>query len=342
MAKSSSKPVDETPKALTHLNGPDPLERVYLFYGEDSYMVNKLIEAAEKKRFKGKPTDPLSWEVYRSDETTAQTAIESVRTISMFGGPKVVVYRDIDKINESDLQKIADYVQSPVRAHLILTASSIDGRKKTWKTIKESAYSVQCPNLDDRNVVEYIQASSKPLKVSSEAAAVLANCIGPNRALIERAIEKLSLAIPADQEITPQIVEEHVIDTRERSIFELTKAITKRNIPSALEALRVLIDQKQEPVAINGILARHARMMLQVRLGRDKRLSDNEIVQKTGIHPFAIREYNEAISNYSLAELYQFESAVFETDRSLKSKPVPPIHQLSKLIMSLMKVPKTP
>ena len=335
MAKSTSRQSDESAVALKHLAGPDPLERAYLFYGEDMSLINKLIDAVEFKRFKGKGTDPLSWEVYRANETPAQQALESVRTISMFGGVKVVIYRDIDKLCEADLLKIADYLQNPVRAHFILTATSIDNRKKSWKSIKDHTYSVQCANLDERNINEYILAICGKLKFTSDAVDALANCIGPNRALLERAIEKLSLAIPPDQTITPETINEHVIDTRERSVFELTRAITKRNIPDALAALRILLDQKQEPVVINGMLARHARMMLQIKLGRDKKLSDNEIVKQTGINPYALREYNEAIRNYSLPELFRFQSDVFETDRALKSKPVPPIHVLSKLLLSL-------
>lgn len=335
MAKSSSRQTDESAAALKHLTGSEPLERAYLFYGEDISLINKLIDAVEYKRFNGKGMDPLSWEVYRANETPANQAIESVRTVSLFGGTKVVIYRDIDKLCESDLQKISEYLQNPVKAHLVLTATSIDNRKKSWKSIKEHSYSVQCANLDDRNVNDYISAICGKLKFTSDAVDALANCIGPNRALLERAIEKLSLAVTADQTITPETISEHVIDTRERSVFELTKAITKRNIPNALEALRILLEQKQEPVVINGMLARHARMMLQIKLGRDKKMSDNEIIKQTGLNPYALREYNEAVRNYSLPELFRFQSDVFETDRALKSKPVPPIHILSKLLISL-------
>ncbi|MBO4349590.1 MAG: DNA polymerase III subunit delta [Proteobacteria bacterium] len=338
MAKQN---IDESVQALKHLTGPDPLERVYLFYGEDCYMMDKLVDALEAKRFKGKKSDPLSWEVYRADETEAQKALESVRTFSMFGGAKVVIYRDIEKLPEADLQKIAEYTKSPAKAHLVLLAGKIDSRKKSWSEIKKNAYCANCAPLSDRNVVDYIRTTAKNLKLGPSAAEALANSIGPNRALIERAIEKLTLAIPEGQTITPEIVEEHVIDTRERSIFELTKSLTKRDIPSALNALRILIDQKQEPVVINGMLARHARMMLQVKLGQAQNLSESDIAQKAGINPYAMREYLEAARNYSLGELYQFHADVYETDRALKSKPVPPVLVLSKLIMKLQKTSAT-
>lgn len=335
----AKKATDESLQALRHLSGSDPLERVYLFYGEDSFIIDKLVTSVSFKRFKGKDVDPLSWEVYRAGEVDISKPIDAVRTVSMFGGPKVVIYRDVDRLNEADLQKIVDYVKKPARAHLVLIASKIDARRKSWTEIKKAAYAVNCPVLDERNVSEYVQSAAiaKNLQFDGFAADALANCIGPNRALIERALEKLELATSKDQLITPEIIEEHVIDTRERSIFELTKAITKRNIPLALEALRALIYQKQEPVVINGMLARHARMMIQVKLGKQQKLSDHDIAQKAGINPYAMREYLEAANNYSLSELYKFHADVFETDRSLKSKPVPSPIVLSQLLLSLMK-----
>lgn len=337
----AKKTADESLQAFRHLTGSDPLERVYLFYGDDSFVVDKLVGAVSAKRFKGKAIDPLSWEVYRAGEVEVSKPIDAVRTVSMFGGPKVVVYRDVDKLNETDLQKIVDYVKKPARAHLVLIAAKIDARRKSWTEIKKAVYAVNCPVLEERNVSEYVAsaAASRNLKFDTFAADALANCIGPNRALIERALEKLELVISQDQLITPEIIEEHVIDTRERSIFELTKAITKRNIPLALEALRALLYQKQEPVVINGMLARHARMMLQVKLGKQQKLSDNDIAQQAGINPYAMREYLEAANHYSMAELYKFHADVFETDRSLKSKPVPSPIVLSQLLLTLMKPP---
>ena len=87
------------------------------------------------------------------------------------------------------------------------------------------------------------------------------------------------------------MIEENVVDTRERSVFELTKAITKRDIPSALNALRTLIDQKQEPVAINGMLARHARLMLQTKIAMSLKMPESEIIAQTGVTPYGLREY---------------------------------------------------
>lgn len=333
MAKQA---VDESMVALNHLSSDEPLQRVYFFYGEDTFMIDKLIDGVQAKRFKGKSVDPLCWEVYRADETPVSRVLESVRTISMFGGVKVVVYRDIEKLSESDVSQILTYAENPARAHLVLVAVKIDSRKKSWIDLKKKTFSVQCAPLSERNVNEYIRTAGKNLQFAQGAIDAIANCTGPNRAMIERAIEKLELAV-GKAPITPELVEAHVIDTRERSVFELTKSLTHRDIPAALEALRVLIDQKQEPIVINGMIARHARMMLQVKLGQSQRIPDAEIAQKIGINAYAMREYLEAVRHYSLSELYMFHADVYEADKSMKSMPIPSSLVLEQLLLSLCK-----
>ena len=339
MAKSFSKAAaDESAQALGHIQTAEALDSVYLFYGEDGFIIEKLIQAIQDRRFNGKPVDPLSWEVYRAGEIESRKVIDSVKTRSMFGGPKVVVFRDIEKLNEADLEPLVTYTKSPAKAHLVLVASKIDARRKSWTEIKKNAFSVSCAQLSERNVSEYIRNSAKAHKLNLNADAVdaLGNFIGPNRALIERAFEKLTLALKNGELITPEIVEEHVVDTRERSIFELTRAISERNIPAAIQAMHVLLEQKQEPVVINGMLARQARMMLQVKIGLQQKMSPDDIGQRIGVNSYGMREYLQAVPKYSIAELYQFHAAVYETDRTLKSKPTPNELVLSNLLMSLI------
>ena len=333
----SKQSVDETVEALDQIRGGSPLERVYLFYGSDDFLLDRLVEAVCRRRFGDGPVDALSLETYRACETDVGYVLDSVRTVSMFGGAKVVVYRDVEKLCESDRQKIVEYSEHPVRAHLILVAAKIDLRRKSWTLLKKRVRSVSCAPLTDRTALNYVMDEAKVRHVALErhAAEALVNFVGPNRSLIERALEKLSLAVPSGTKISPEIVEEHVVDVRERSVFELTKAVTERDVCGALSALRVLLDQRQEPVMINGLLARHARLLLQVKLGLSRRMSEAEIAEQAGINAYAMREYMSAMPKYSLADLYRFYASVYEADRALKSKPVPASLVLSKVLVEL-------
>lgn len=363
MAKSNDKEKKRKPddfKSVRNAIRNNPLEKVYIIYGEEAYLRDKVIDEIAKKRFNGGDIDPMSWEVYRSSEVGAQKVVDATRTISLFGGTKVVIYHDIDKLPVADIAILANYAANPVRAHLILTATKLDsparGASAKSKSAKgapsKTALLQQLANcartyyfapLIEKDykpeVSNYIKftASEKKLRINSQAVEVLRDLIGPNLALIERAIEKLYLAYGSDRVITPDMVEEQVIDTRQRSVFELTKAISERDIVKAMAALHILLAQDQEPVAINGMLAMHARRLIAVKRAQKTGASDADITKAAGISQYALdNEYKSAAGKYSLTELYQFHADIFDADRSLKSKPMPAELVFSRLLFNLI------
>ncbi len=336
----------------------EPLEKVYLICGEDAHLREKIIAEIAAKRFKGAEIDPMSWEVYRSNETDAQKVIDAVRTVSLFGGPKAVVYRDIDKLTPAEIAKLAQYASAPARAHLILTAAKTDAHARgasgektsksapsktaVWKQLIDNARVIRFMPLPENDykgeINAYIAFAAEEKNVAMTPAAVdaLKGLIGANRALLDRAVEKLSLAYGEKTPVTPEMVEEQVIDTRERNVFELTKAISARDLPNAMTALRVLLAQDREPVVINGILAMHARRLIAVKRAVQRGCGDAELAAAAGVSVYALREYKPAVSRYTLRELYRFHADVFDADRSLKSKPMPPELVFSRILLNLI------
>lgn len=370
MAKSNDKEKKRKPddfKSVRNAIRNNPLEKVYIIYGEEAYLRDKVIDEIANKRFKGGDIDPMSWEVYRSNEVGAQKVVDATRTISLFGGTKVVIYHDIDKLPVADIAILANYAANPVRAHLILTATKLDSpargasaksksakgtpsKTALWQQLANNARTYYFAPLIEKDykpeISDYIKftASEKKLRINSQAVEVLRDLIGPNLALIERAIEKLYIAYGSDRVITPDMVEEQVIDTRQRSVFELTKAISERDIVKAMAALHILLAQDQEPVAINGMLAMHARRLIAVKRAQKSGASDADITKAAGISQYALdHEYNSAAEKYSLTELYQFHADIFDADRSLKSKPMPAELVFSRLLFNLIqKKPNEP
>lgn len=368
MAKSNDKErKSDDFKSVRNAIRNNPLEKVYIIYGEEAYLRDKVIDEIASKRFKGGDIDPMSWEVYRSNEVGAQKVVDATRTISLFGGTKVVIYHDIDKLPVADIAILANYAANPVRAHLILTATKLDSpargasakstkaakgtpsKTALWQQLANNArtyYFAPLPDYDKagQNNFIWFTASEKKLRIDSQAVEVLRDLIGPNLALIERAIEKLYLAYGSDRVITPDMVEEQVIDTRQRSVFELTKAISERDIVKAMTALHILLAQDQEPVAINGMLALYARRLIAVKRAKKTGASDADITKAAGISKYALdHEYNSAAEKYSLTELYQFHADIFDADRSLKSKPMPAELVFSRLLFNLIqKKPNEP
>ena len=96
----ASKVLDETPEMFRHLESDETLEAVYFFYGEDTFLIDRLRKAVIRKRFGGQEPDGLNYEQYWAGEADVMTVLTAVRSISLFGEKKLVIYRDIDRLKE--------------------------------------------------------------------------------------------------------------------------------------------------------------------------------------------------------------------------------------------------
>ena len=331
----ASKVTDETPEMFRHLESDAPLEPVYFFYGEDSFVIDRLRKAVIRKRFGNHQPDSLNYEQYWAGETDVTTALAAVRNVSLFGEQKLVIYRDIDRLKEDDLARIVAYISKPARACFVLTAGKLDMRKKSNAALcKNCPKSVCCPLLEDRDydhsaVDAFIAEEAKriSLRIDPPAIELIRAFLGPNRGMIVEALEKLSIAVGSQGQVTAETVREHLVDIRERGAFELASTLTKRDLSAFMLSLRALIDQKQELVAINGTLAGKIRQLLLYKLCQEKRMSQNEITQTLGLNGRqafpVLKECGQASGLYSMAELKRLHRILFDTDRALKSSSIP-------------------
>ena len=334
------------------------LEKVYLLYGEDAFLRDKIIREIAEHHPEYVRSMILAGAILKLNTHTrllSQTANLCKRFIPYMVLYKFYAHLIMPRPPIGDIAILAEYAAHPVRAHLVLTATKLDSPTRAasakstpsktalWKQLAENACAycfLPLPENDYKGEINaYIEfaAEEKQLPVEPQAVDVIKNLIGPNRALIERAIEKLCLAFGNQRPITPEMVEEQIVDTRERSVFELLDAVSKRDLVKAMTALHVLINQDQEPVVINGMLATHARRLVAVKRAMQNGADDDEITQITGITSYFLRkDYKPAANRYSLAELYRFHADIFDADRSLKSKPMPAEFVFSRVLMNLM------
>jgi len=370
MAKAKEQ--DEFPKMLSHLTSSEPLERVYLFYGEDHFRIEQLVQAVIKRRFGDATPDKLNFEQYHASDTSFSAVIDSVRNVSLFGGTKLIIYREAEKIDKketssdkkssskNDLDRLLDYVKSPVRAHLVICVNVTQDSdfhkkpnmtKKAWQDIKSHVKSANCLPLgaglwkDEeklRAVQDYIvsEAPQYKLKFENDAVLLMAEFLGANRAIITRFLEKLSLIVEPGKPVTREIIDTHVADIRERRTTELSACIFRRDCVGMLKLLDILSDQMkiEQMVMVNSAIIRPVSQLLQFRLYAEQGKSDENIAAEMGMQVWMdqFKNCRSGAKLYSLAELKLLHRACFETDLALKSSVVPKDLVLSRVLMKMI------
>lgn len=161
----------------------------------------------------------------------------------------------------------------PESNHLILTAAAVDRRKKLFKVFSSVGRILNFSKI--KGVARQQEA------VMEMAAGILENCgkrlspgawnaLGRKTGFSLResfgAIEKLITYAGERSIIEAEDVEAVIGRTKDETVFDLTGALSARNLPAALRALKDLLDQGNPPLMIVAMIAREIRFLLHARL----------------------------------------------------------------------------
>lgn len=303
------------------------LAPVYLFHGAERYLVDRAVEDVIRKRFGDDEPDPFSYEPMRGSDVDGRRIVDACRTVSMLGGQRLVVVREVDALDDSELELVAQYAASPSkRSVLVLTAVKVDGRKKTWKALKKHGNEVLFEQLYRDQMPDWIvrQGRRKGLQVDDAAAEALAEAVGADMTLLNLALEKLALLVGQDgRRVGVEQVRAAVAETRERSVFELTDALSRRDLEGSLMALASLREHGQDYIPITFMIARHVRLLMKVHSGQRRRLSGRELASYVGVSSFFLKDYASGARRFDTAQLVALHALLYEADRQLKSSRLP-------------------
>lgn len=241
---------------------------------------------------------------------------------------------------------------------LILTAETVDKRKKIFKIIAETGEvvyfgktlkeSAQKGNLI-KEAQKLLQNYDKKLTTAAWTALGKKTGWELRRSMVE--LEKLIFFAGDRHLIEENDVEEVVGRTKEESIFDLTSALGEKNQLAALTALKALLDQGMHHLMVLSMLIREIRFMLQARILVDaKKLSFFKINMEFGWfqknvypaldeiaqpfvnidglifsqHPFVVYNVWRNCGRFSRQDLVTFLDELLEIDRAFKSSATDP------------------
>ena len=184
------------------------------------------------------------------------------------------------------------------------------------------------------------------MKIEPDAARELVDALGGDMMMISNELEKLMLYVGEKNRITLGDVETMVLAAKQRSLYELTDAISSKDRVRALEVLDAILSSGDgEEAAIGHIymLAKTFRQMLVIleRNVRDQRMLWAALWQGFRVPPFAADDIIKQARRYkSRRDLTRAIRLVAKADLALRSNPVSKRMVLERLVMDLTTEPK--
>jgi DNA polymerase-3 subunit delta len=210
---------------------------------------------------------------------------------------------------------------------------------------------VELARVDESDAIKWVmaQAEARGVRFDADAARELADALGADMMMVASEFEKLCLYVEGKGRITLGDVETMVLAAKQRSLYELTDAISQRDRTRALLLLHGLLNASDggEDAAIGHLymLARTFRQMLIIleKNVRDSRAIWAVLWQGFRMPPFAAEDLIRQARRYkSRRELTRALRLVARADLELRSSPANKLLVLERLILALATEPAHP
>lgn len=298
---------------------------IYLLLGDEQFLVHEAVQLL-KHRSVDAATIDFNCDVFDVGETPAASVKDAAEMLPMMSARRLVVYRGVDNLKDKDWEVLFALFDNPVESTtFVLTAESLDKRKKSYKKVADSAVVVELKRPYENQILDWIDylAYRAGLRVNREAAHLLKQFVGTNLTELNNEMAKLREYIGDRKEVEPADVLQVVSQTRVDRIFDLTDAIGRRDKVHALHSLANLLDQGQSEVGVLAMITRHFRILSQLKDGQRGGLSGQRLATAAGIPQFLLGQYLEQIRHWDENKIQRTFNVLQDTDRALKSSSVP-------------------
>jgi DNA polymerase III subunit delta len=353
---------------VAEIASPATLRPGYVLIGDEIFLYDRCRKAVLSTLA---PEDTRDFCLHDLDlaDTSIFEVLDRAQTPSLMAPFQVLFVRNLKTLygrgsKKEEFAAIDAYFRSPNPQALILFVADhlripTDLRKMDYQdkeryerireTLGDWCGFVELARVEESDAIKWVttSAESRNVRFDPDAARELVDSLGADMMLIASEFEKLLLYVEGKNRVTLGDVETMVLAAKQRSLYELTDAISAKDRPRALLLLHGLLNASDggEDAAIGHLymLARTFRQMLIIseKNVRDSRAIWQVLWQGFRMPPFAADDLIKQARRYkSRRELTRAIRLVARADLELRSSPANKLLVLERLILDLATEPK--
>lgn len=299
----------------------------YLLHGTESYRLKKKLEELVLVNDSNNQGMNTFYYDVSANDFSWKNVLEEAWMIPFFGEKKTMVLQNplfltgSGSLNEKDAVLLEQYLnQSCPSTDIIFYGDmeQLDQRKKITKLIQKTCRVFTMQRMEEREFHSYVVQMLKVNQVTlnQEALQELMDRLPLDMEVLHHELEKLVLF---GKKITKEDIEHLVCRPIDEDVFHLVNAVVQRDLKQALHRWEDCQVLNKDPIYLIVLLASQFRLMSQVRILMDRRLSEQQIVQQLKAHPFRIKKAREAVSSQTSQRLLEILNQLADLDQKLKN-----------------------
>ena len=342
----------------------------YVLLGDEAYLQQQcrrgMVEALIDPQFREFCVSEIDL-----SEATVFDAIDQVSTPSLMAPFQIIFVRNVRLLYQRGAKKeefaaIQKYLRLPnPQAVLVFVADHLhiphdvrrmdmqdkDRYERIRETLGDFCGIVELSQPDEADAIRWAveTAQIRGAELQPDAARELVDALHGDLMRVASELEKLLLFVDQKKKITLADVEQMVLSAKQRSLYELTDAISAHDAARALLLLQGLLNASEsgEDGAIGHLhmLARTFRQMLVIveKNVRDSRGIWQALWPGFRVPPFAVDELIRQARRYKTRrELMQMLERIARADLEIRSSPPDKTLVLERMVIDLARVEKTP
>jgi DNA polymerase-3 subunit delta len=338
------------------------LKPAYVLIGDEAFFRKQCRDAVLQYLV---PAEMRDFSLYEMDLAESEVAevLDRARTPSLMAPFQVFFVRGVKQLygrgsHESEFTAIEEYCQNPnpdalivfIADHINIPADlrrmELDDKnryERVRETLGQYCGIVELARVEESEAMRWVMdtGTAQGVKIDTDAARELVDSLGGDMMMIANELEKLVLYVGEKKRITLGDVETMVLAAKQRSLYELTDAISSKNRTKALEVLEAMLSSGDGDEAAIGhlyMLAKTFRQMLVIseKNVRDSRALWQVLWQGFRVPPFAAEDVIRQARRFkSRRELTRGLRLIARADLALRSNPPSKRFILEKLVFDL-------
>lgn len=242
---------------------------IYLFYGKDTYLINKEIENIKNKE----KIDDINIISYAFSAENIDSIVDECDSVSLFSEKKMVIINNITIFNrikneELNLNKFEAYLNNPNENTILILINSnetIDNTKKITKLIKNVGI---IKEYNNKKVNSIVKEMFDDYVINNNDIELLIKRVGDNLDILNNEITKIKTYKNDDKNITKADIMNLTSLNVDVSSFNFVDQIIAKNKDAAIKIYDELLTMHDDPAKVIALLASKFRTIYQVMVLR--------------------------------------------------------------------------